>query len=81
MVFRIKKQIDYNMYKDKFFRIGEKVFYNQPENSNDSDLRGIATILLIDNKDEDGVIDEDTIVLLENENGEFEGYGDLIEKM
>jgi hypothetical protein len=69
------------MCKNKFFRIGERVFYNQPEDSNDSDLRGFATILLIDNKEEDGVIDEDSIVLLQNENSEFEGYGDYIEKM
>lgn len=67
----------------RFFKIGDRVFYDEPFLRNDEDLRGYATILLINNKDEDATIDDDTIVLLKGENGvtEFEGYGDRVYKI
>lgn len=67
--------------KHRHFKIGERVFncnYREP------DLFGFGKILLINGKDEDGIIDEDTIVTLdmsENGNGETEEHGDSIYKI
>lgn len=71
---KIKKQ-------HRHFKIGERVFNC---NYNESDLFGYGKILLINGKDEDGIIDEDTIVTLdmsENGNGETEEHGDRIYKI
>lgn len=67
--------------KHRHFKIGERVFvcnYNEP------DLMGYGRIALINGEDEDGIIDEDTIVTLdmsENGNGETEECGNRIYKI
>ena len=65
----------------RHFKIGERVFNCDYHNR---DLFGYGRILLINGKDEDGIVDEDTIVTLdmsENGNGETEEYGENIYKI
>lgn len=65
----------------RFFRIGERVYNCDYYNT---DLMGFGKIVLIDGKDEDGMVLEDTIVTLdmsENGNGETQECGSHIYKI
>lgn len=65
----------------RFFKIGDIVFYDELS-INDGDLRGIATIELIDGQEQDGELTEDSIVTLrKDDNSVFEGYGDRVYKI
>ena len=66
----------------RYFRIGELVFNCNYVESDNFDW---GKILLIDGKDEDGLVTEDSIVTLAMEHNDFKGenqcYGDNIYKL
>lgn len=78
----MKKAIKNITKSRRYFRIGEIVFNC---NSCELDNFDFGKILLINGKEEDGLVDEDTIVTLAMKHNDYEGenecYGDNIYKL
>lgn len=66
----------------RYFRIGERVFNCDP---NEMDNKDFGIILLINGKEEDGLVGEDDIVTLAMEHNDYKGenecHGDYIYKI